>query len=251
MALLPGAKILTVTSSKQILGEERDPFRLRDRNNRPVLCFRCGGSAVRSAISGDPAMASLDTSSRPPSPTPTSPLPPPDALSSRSSPIDVVMNDPAFAVVPPEAQALLELSNGVLDNVLVRAGTKRKREPSPVPSSGANNTESGPRTRRRTEHGSGPSIDDFSVDVGRPILSCDYCTLHWHMDCLDPPMTGLPAREKKWMCPNHIEHVFVSLLPIPPSSVPYRNHNRPSNLEYRRSSMSQRKLPSRAKEIAV
>ena len=205
-----------MTSSKQILGEERDPFRLRDRNNRPVLCFRCGGSAVRSAISGDPAMASLDTSSRPPSPTPTSPLPPPDALSSHSSPIDVVMNDPAFAAAPPEAQALLALSNGVADNVFIRVGTKRKREPSPVPSSGANNTESGPRTRRRTEHGPGPSIDDFPVDFGRPVLSCDYCSLHWHMDCLDPPMTGVPAREKKWMCPNHIEHVFVSLSLIPP-----------------------------------
>lgn len=212
-----------MTSSKQILGEERDPFRLRDRNNRPVLCFRCGGSAVRSAISGDPAMASLDTSSRPPSPTPTSPLPPPDALSSRSSPIDVVMNDPGFAAAPPEAQALLALSNGVVDTEFVRAGTKRKREPSPLPSSGTNNTESGPRTKRRTEHGPAPSIEDFPVDFGRPILSCDYCSLHWHMDCLDPPMTGLPSREKKWMCSNHIEHAFVSLLLVLPRPVPYRS----------------------------
>jgi PHD-finger len=221
--LLSNAKILTTTSSKQILGEERDPFRLRDRNNRPVLCFRCGGSAVRSAISGDPAMASLDTSSRPPSPTPTSPLPPPDALSLTSSPIDVVMDDQAFAAAPPEAQALLALSNSIADNASVRAGTKRKREPSPIPSSGANNTESGPRTRRRTEHGPKPSIGDSSVDFGRPILSCDYCSLHWHMDCLDPPMTGIPAKEKKWMCPNHIEHMFVSQILILPSSAPYRS----------------------------
>lgn len=240
-----------MTSSKQILGEERDPFRLRDRNNRPVLCFRCGGSAVRSAISGDPAMASLGTSSRPPSPTPTSPLPPPDALSSHSSPIDVVMNDPAFAAAPPEAQALLALSNGVADNVFIRVGTKRKREPSPVPSSGANNTESGPRTRRRTEHGPGPSIDDFSVDFGRPVLSCDYCSLHWHMDCLDPPMTGVPAREKKWMCPNHIEHVFVSLSLIPPRFCILHESNRLSNPEYQRLSTSPRKSPSQAKEIVV
>ena len=196
-------------------------------------------------------MASLDTSSRPPSPTPTSPLPPPDALSSHSSPIDVVMNDPAFAAAPPEAQALLALCNGAADNVFIRAGTKRKRESSPAPSSGANNTESGPRTRRRTEHGPEPSIDDFSVDFGRPVLSCDYCSLHWHMDCLDPPMTGVPAREKKWMCPNHIERVFVSPSPIPPRFCSSHESNRLSNPGYQRSSTSPQKLPSQAKEIVV
>lgn len=29
------------------------------------------------------------------------------------------------------------------------------------------------------------------------------------MDCLDPPLTAMPTG--RWMCPNHIEHVAVSL----------------------------------------
>lgn len=41
-----------------------------------------------------------------------------------------------------------------------------------------------------------------------PLISCDYCTLFFHQDCLDPPMTALPAG--RWMCPNHPQHFIVS-----------------------------------------
>ena len=40
-----------------------------------------------------------------------------------------------------------------------------------------------------------------------PLISCDYCTLYFHQDCLDPPMTALPAG--RWMCPNHPQHFIV------------------------------------------
>lgn len=43
-----------------------------------------------------------------------------------------------------------------------------------------------------------------------PLISCDYCTLFFHQDCLDPPMTALPAG--RWMCPNHPQHFIVSKL---------------------------------------
>ncbi|QRV73019.1 kinesin family protein [Ceratobasidium sp. AG-Ba] len=46
---------------------------------------------------------------------------------------------------------------------------------------------------------------DFSPR-GRPIISCDYCRLHWHMDCLDPPLAVLPVNGRRWMCPNHAAH---------------------------------------------
>lgn len=36
-----------------------------------------------------------------------------------------------------------------------------------------------------------------------PLLHCDYCSLSYHMDCLDPPLTILPLGT--WMCPNHPE----------------------------------------------
>lgn len=40
-----------------------------------------------------------------------------------------------------------------------------------------------------------------------PLIQCNYCPLLFHMDCLDPPLTALPAG--KWMCPNHVEHLVV------------------------------------------
>ncbi|KAM8976608.1 PHD finger protein 12 [Pelodytes ibericus] len=41
-----------------------------------------------------------------------------------------------------------------------------------------------------------------------PLIQCDYCPLLFHMDCLDPPLTAMPAG--RWMCPNHIEHVVLN-----------------------------------------
>lgn len=41
----------------------------------------------------------------------------------------------------------------------------------------------------------------------RRIVSCDYCSSSWHLDCLDPPMINMPHPQRKWMCPNHAQHV--------------------------------------------
>lgn len=38
---------------------------------------------------------------------------------------------------------------------------------------------------------------------GRRMLSCDFCTLHWHLDCVDPPLTGMPPATRRWRCPAH------------------------------------------------
>ena len=43
----------------------------------------------------------------------------------------------------------------------------------------------------------------------RQIVSCDYCALHWHLDCLSPPLASMPNSGRKWMCPNHAEQVMV------------------------------------------
>ncbi|CAK9780646.1 hypothetical protein CC85DRAFT_262422 [Cutaneotrichosporon oleaginosum] len=42
----------------------------------------------------------------------------------------------------------------------------------------------------------------------RPIVSCDYCNLHWHLDCLTPPLAAMPSASRKWMCPNHSDQVM-------------------------------------------
>lgn len=57
-----------------------------------------------------------------------------------------------------------------------------------------------------------------SIPKQRRILSCDFCDMHWHLDCLDPPMTGMPPPTRKWMCPVHsdLEVVRSSSFPEHP-----------------------------------
>ncbi|KAJ9102518.1 hypothetical protein QFC21_002918 [Naganishia friedmannii] len=44
--------------------------------------------------------------------------------------------------------------------------------------------------------------------IGRSIVTCDYCPLSWHLDCLDPPAAIMPTSQRKWMCPNHAAQVL-------------------------------------------
>ncbi|KAI4113817.1 MAG: hypothetical protein LQ345_005283, partial [Seirophora villosa] len=41
----------------------------------------------------------------------------------------------------------------------------------------------------------------------REIADCDFCNLHWHLDCLDPPLASAPKRFGKgnWKCPAHVD----------------------------------------------
>ncbi|XP_062329213.1 PHD finger protein 12-like [Osmerus eperlanus] len=41
-----------------------------------------------------------------------------------------------------------------------------------------------------------------------PLIQCDYCPLLFHMECLDPPLSAMPAGS--WMCPNHMEHLVLN-----------------------------------------
>ncbi|KIK91128.1 hypothetical protein PAXRUDRAFT_831105 [Paxillus rubicundulus Ve08.2h10] len=107
--------------------EERDPYRLKDRNGVPIICFRCGASALPSGLA---ASAPSDNCSR------------------RSTSM----------------------------------------------------TRSGPES-------------------GKAMVSCDYCNLHWHLDCLDPPLTSMPSFGKKWMCPNHADQVLQPKRRIPKQNV--------------------------------
>ncbi|EIW60665.1 uncharacterized protein TRAVEDRAFT_57839 [Trametes versicolor FP-101664 SS1] len=103
--------------------EDRDPYRLKDRNGDPVLCYQCGTSAL-----------------------------PPD-----------------LAADSPTAK----------------------------------------RARRATSSGSS------NYSAGRAVISCDYCQLHWHLDCLNPPLVFMPPWNKKWMCPNHAERILLPKRRIP------------------------------------
>ncbi|KAL8731445.1 MAG: hypothetical protein Q9166_003420 [cf. Caloplaca sp. 2 TL-2023] len=41
----------------------------------------------------------------------------------------------------------------------------------------------------------------------RDMISCDFCNLYWHLDCVDPPLASAPKRfnKGKWKCPNHVD----------------------------------------------
>ena len=45
-----------------------------------------------------------------------------------------------------------------------------------------------------------------------PLYGCDYCSLSWHMDCIDPPISHPPNPASKWMCPSHADHFLVIAL---------------------------------------
>ncbi|KAI4289170.1 MAG: hypothetical protein L6R35_001558 [Caloplaca aegaea] len=46
-----------------------------------------------------------------------------------------------------------------------------------------------------------------SATGNREIVDCDFCNLHWHLDCLDPPLASAPKRFGKgtWKCPAHVD----------------------------------------------
>ena len=45
--------------------------------------------------------------------------------------------------------------------------------------------------------------------LNKEIINCDYCTLSWHLDCLDPPMTNIKKLGSKWKCPNHVDTLIT------------------------------------------
>lgn len=110
--------------------EDREPYRLKDRNGDPVLCYRCGTSAL-----------------------------------------------------PPDLAA------------------------------------AGPATKRARRAASACSTVQDAMG-GRSIISCDYCHLHWHLDCLDPPMAYMPPWNKRWMCPNHADQILQPKKRIPKNNAP-------------------------------
>lgn len=43
------------------------------------------------------------------------------------------------------------------------------------------------------------------------IVACDFCEYHWHLDCIDPPLAGMPPITRRFMCPAHADEALVSL----------------------------------------
>ncbi|KAF8323196.1 hypothetical protein DL93DRAFT_644182 [Clavulina sp. PMI_390] len=142
-------------ANRQGFLEDRDPARIRDRENNLIVCYKCQRTA----------------------------LPRTQLISESSSP---VLNENAISSDP----------------------------------SSSTTVSSSHRPERRAKVAA-----DLALQSNR-IISCDYCSSHWHLDCLDPPMVHMPSPLKKWMCPNHAEQVMPKrrALKVPKTIEVHRRH---------------------------
>lgn len=53
-----------------------------------------------------------------------------------------------------------------------------------------------------------------ATDV-RAIMPCSVCSLHWHLDCLDPPL-AVPHMPRTWRCPVHADDIRAQAQPLGP-----------------------------------
>ncbi|KAI9742626.1 MAG: hypothetical protein M1818_003767 [Claussenomyces sp. TS43310] len=44
-----------------------------------------------------------------------------------------------------------------------------------------------------------------------PIIPCGYCSLSWHLDCLDPPLANPPPPGRMWRCPCHADDLLLKV----------------------------------------
>lgn len=47
-----------------------------------------------------------------------------------------------------------------------------------------------------------------AVNPSRAIIPCTYCSLSWHLDCLDPPLAKEPPPGRSWRCPAHVDDLL-------------------------------------------
>jgi hypothetical protein len=43
---------------------------------------------------------------------------------------------------------------------------------------------------------------------GRMIIPCSFCSLYWHLDCLEFPMAKEPHVARQWRCPAHVNDIM-------------------------------------------
>lgn len=170
--------ILSIFLSRQGFLEDRDPARIKDRNNELIVCFKCH----RTALPRLPAI------SIPPSPTLDGPVSHQQQLIASGSSSPRFQTSTNSSTVAASSASLASTSTAPY-------GPQHPHGIQPPPGPG--------RPERRAKLAA-----DLALQATR-IISCDYCSLHWHLDCLDPPLVQMPSPLKKWMCPAHAEHEMV------------------------------------------
>ncbi|KAG9015932.1 hypothetical protein FRB90_004139 [Tulasnella sp. 427] len=213
--------------------EERDPYKLKDRQGLPVFCYKCRGSAAprgdqasefvpKSATSGiTPGIGRLDLTRssrklRSSEVTDSGSGRGGDDTVTRAHPDDDDATDsPTLAGPSNEASIAETPSPTATQQPPVRRSSRRS-----VPAQ----KDRGPKLvtvkmepndvvvfSESPENGEAPGLGLNATNTRsglRAMISCDYCLLSWHLDCLDPPLVCMPPAHKKWMCPNHVDHVL-------------------------------------------
>ncbi|KAI1467011.1 uncharacterized protein F4812DRAFT_45615 [Daldinia caldariorum] len=64
-----------------------------------------------------------------------------------------------------------------------------------------------------------------AVSDNRPIIPCSVCGLHWHLECLDPPL-AVPPVPRTWRCPCHVDDILSEL---PERLAPAHRHRKIKN----------------------
>ncbi|KAK6950290.1 hypothetical protein Daesc_008616 [Daldinia eschscholtzii] len=64
-----------------------------------------------------------------------------------------------------------------------------------------------------------------AVSDNRPIIPCSVCGLHWHLECLDPPL-AVPPVPRTWRCPCHVDDMLSEL---PERLAPAHRHRKIKN----------------------
>ncbi|CEH13777.1 PHD Zn-finger protein [Ceraceosorus bombacis] len=172
---LNAALVRPLRITKAGIIDERDPYKLKDKQGALVLCYHCKGSAMpedRDALlhAHIDARESAKTAS-------------PQRLKRRAGSSHHLVEAPSHSAKAPRvaSEAKAEALRAV---------------PFEVVAALANNQGKG------------------DAEGWRRIVSCDFCPLHWHLDCVDPPLISMPHETRKWMCPNHVDQA------TPPPRVP-------------------------------
>jgi hypothetical protein len=43
------------------------------------------------------------------------------------------------------------------------------------------------------------------------IISCSFCGLNWHLDCLPNPLAKEPSQGRQWRCPAHVDDLLAQV----------------------------------------
>ncbi|KAG8924475.1 hypothetical protein FRC02_010407 [Tulasnella sp. 418] len=216
--------------------EERDPYRLKDRSGAYILCYKCHLSAAPSSYPVEQANVDckpfIDASEHKGKEIAQLKSETLDGTigSERGGSLTVTdlrqeqhlwLTPRSMSNSPSPAPSLSQLpseNNGKTS----RASSRRSSRRLAVASSSGASTPTPepppiippaptPAPVSILDAKTGPGImfkpnDTFSG--WRSMISCDYCGLSWHLDCLTPPLVTLPPSHKKWMCPNHVDHII-------------------------------------------